>query len=371
MPDTAALARPASGAAANTLAITDITTRAATLPGYDGHEKVLLGRDEARGLTAIVALHNTALGPALGGTRIWTYASEDGAITDVLRLSRGMTLKAAIAGLAYGGGKAVIMADAKTGKTPAMLDAYAEFLSTLTDEFITAEDVGLTMADADYLRARAPNISGTSISGSGNPAPFTARGVFYGIRVALRHNRGHDDLAGIRVAIQGLGAVGWALAEQLHGAGARLIVADIDAAKMAKAVVGFDAEVAGTGTILAADADVFAPCALGAVLDEETVPLLKGDIVAGSANNQLAGHGHARLLCERGVLYAPDYVINAGGLINVAAEFEPGGYDAAKVDAALGRIPSTLATIFQRARCEGRPTNDIAQAMAMERIAAA
>lgn len=356
---------------AGALAITDITDHAAALPGFDGHEKVILGRDPARGLTAIVALHNTVLGPALGGTRIWSYPDEAAAITDVLRLSRGMTLKAAIAQLPYGGGKAVIMADPKTEKTPQLLDAYADFLSTLAGEFVTAEDVGLTTADADYLRLRASNISGTTAGGSGNPAPFTARGVFLGIKAALRHNRGHDHLDGMRVAIQGLGSVGWLLAEQLHDAGARLIVGDIDAAKVARAVVGLGAEACQAEAVLGADADIFAPCALGAVLDRQTIPQLKGDIVAGSANNQLAGHGDAGLLAKRGILYAPDYVINAGGLINVAAEFEPGGYDPAHVEAAIGRIPEVLAEVFERARREGRPTNAVAQAMAEERIAAA
>ncbi len=358
---------PVTGA--RSIFVSDITGRASALPGFDAHERVLLGRDEACGLTAIVAIHSTARGPALGGTRIWSYASEDEAITDMMRLSRRMTLKAAIAELPFGGAKAVIVADPAKAKTPQLLDAYADVLATLTDSFITAEDVGLTTADADHLRARVPNMSAMTLGGAGSPAPFTAHGVFLGIKAALRHNRGHDDLTGIRVALQGLGSVGWALAEELHDAGARLVVADLDADRVATAVVGFGAEAADARTIMSAEADIFAPCASGAIVNDETIPLLTGDIVAGSATGPLARHDHARDLCRRGILYAPDYVINAGGLINVAAEFAPGGYDRQAVRRRIDRIPATLTAIFERARGEGRPTNEIAQAVAMERIA--
>lgn len=361
--------RPAK--AASTLKLTDITARAARLPAYDGHEHIWLGEDEARGLTAIVSIHNTALGPALGGTRVWPHATFEAALTDVLRLSRGMTFKSAIAGMPFGGGKAVIKADPKTDKTPAMLEAYAEMLAALNGQYYTGEDVGLTLADANFLRERAPNVSGTTIGGSGNPSPVTALGTFLGVKAALKHARGSDALGGLRVAVQGLGSVGWSLCEQLHAEGAALIVADIDEVRARQAKETFDAEVVESETIVAAEADLFAPCALGGVLSADTISHLKARIVAGAANNQLARHEDAAHLMRRGVLYAPDYVINAGGLINVAAELDPEGYDRAAVMEHVARIPDTLAHIFSRSQIEGRPTNDIAQAMAEERIARA
>lgn len=358
-------------AGASSLTIMDITAQAARLPAFENHESIWLGRDEKRGLRAIVAIHDTTLGPALGGTRIWPYASFEEALADALRLSCGMTYKAAIADLPLGGGKAVIMADPKTGKTAALLAAYAEMLAALNGQFITGEDVGLTLADADFLRARTPNVTGTTRGGSGNPSPVTAKGVYLGIKAAAKHRFGTDDLTGRRVAVQGLGAVGSALCEKLHRAGASLAVADIDAARVERACRDFGAAALATEEILSADADIFAPCALGGVLSEKTIPLLKTPIVAGSANNQLANHADVRLLMERGILYAPDYVINAGGLINVAGELAPGGYDP---DAALSRvatIPTVLADIFRRADAEKRPTNDIAAEIALKRLQAA
>ncbi|MCT8988735.1 hypothetical protein NYR54_00280 [Chelativorans sp. SCAU2101] len=219
-------------AGASSLTIMDITAQAARLPAFENHESIWLGRDEKRGLRAIVAIHDTTLGPALGGTRIWPYASFEEALADALRLSCGMTYKAAIADLPLGGGKAVIMADPKTGKTAALLAAYAEMLAALNGQFITGEDVGLTLADADFLRARTPNVTGTTRGGSGNPSPVTAKGVYLGIKAAAKHRFGTDDLTGRRVAVQGLGAVGSALCEKLHRAGASLAVADIDAARV-------------------------------------------------------------------------------------------------------------------------------------------
>ena len=213
---------------ASSLSLKDITAQAGGLPDFDRHEQVWLGRDESRGLTAIVAVHDTTLGPALGGTRVWPHESFEAGLTDALRLSRGMTYKAAIAGLDLGGGKAVIIADPKTQKTPELLQAYAEMLRALDGQFYTGEDVGLTLEDADFLRARTPNVTGTTSGGSGNPSPVTAHGVFLGIRAALRHRRGKDRLAGIRVAVQGLGSVGWSLAKKLSQEGAFLTVSDID-----------------------------------------------------------------------------------------------------------------------------------------------
>lgn len=357
--------------ASSTLKLTDITAKAARLAAFDNHEQIWLGQDDERGLTAIVAIHNTALGPALGGTRVWPHATFDAALTDALRLSRGMTFKSAIARMPFGGGKAVIKADSKTEKTPAMLEAYAEMLAALNGQYYTGEDVGLTLDDANFLRERTPNVSGTTVGGSGNPSPVTALGTFLGVKAALKHARGSDAVSGLRIAVQGLGSVGWSLCEQLHSEGASLIVADIDAARVAKAREAFGAEVVETETIVAAEADLFAPCALGGVLSADTIPHLKARIVAGAANNQLARHEDAAHLMRRGVLYAPDYVINAGGLINVAAELAPEGYDRTDVMRQVAQIPETLTDIFQRAEAEQRPTNDIAQAIAEERIAQA
>jgi leucine dehydrogenase len=358
-------------ATATSLTVTDITRQASELEAFDGHECIWLGRDEKRGLTAIVAIHDTRLGPALGGTRVWPHETFEAALTDALRLSRGMTYKAAVANLPLGGGKAVIVADPATDKTPALLDAYAGMLAQLEGQYITAEDVGLSLADADYLHERTRNVSGTTKGGSGNPSPVTAHGVYLGLKAAFAFRNGHENLDGVRIAVQGLGSVGQALCERLHEDGAKLIVADIDDKRVAKAKAEFGAEVADPDAIVAAEADIFAPCALGAVLSARTIPALKAGIVAGAANNQLAKHGDARLLMERGVLYAPDYVINAGGLINVAGEIDPDGYDRERVMIALKEIPKTLTDIFTRAEKQNRPTNDIAREIAEERLSAA
>ena len=355
-------------AAARTLALSDITAKAASLPDFAGHEQIWLGRDEVRGLTAIVAIHSTTLGPALGGTRVWPHASFEAALTDALRLSHGMTMKAAIAGVPFGGGKAVIVADPKTQKTPALLDAYAEMLTALAGQYITAEDVGLTLADADYLGARAPNVTGTSSGGSGNPSPVTAQGVFLGLKAALEHRNGSDRLDGVTVAVQGLGSVGQALCEKLAAEGARLVVGDLDAARVADAQASLGAAVVAPDAVIAAEADIFAPCALGGVLSQETLPRLRARIVAGAANNQLATPDIAQALATRGVLYAPDYVINSGGLINVAAECAPGGYDRDRAMEAVRGIPRTLSVIFERAAREGRTTEAVAETMALERL---
>jgi leucine dehydrogenase len=353
------------------LSLTDITGKASRLADYDAHEQVWLGRDETRGLTAIVSIHNTALGPALGGTRVWPYQSFEAALTDVLRLSRGMTYKSAVAGMPFGGGKAVIIANPKSDKSPELLTAYAEMLAALVGQFFTGEDVGLTVRDADFLRERTPNVTGTTKGGSGNPSPVTAHGVFLGIGAALKHTRDSSQLSGVRVAVQGLGSVGWSLCQKLSAEGARLVVTDIDAARVAKAREALGAEAVVPDEIIGVDADIFAPCALGGVLSKETIPQLRAKIVAGAANNQLARHKDAADLRKRGVLYAPDYVINAGGLINVAAELAPRGYDRTAAMAKVAEIPVTLLDIFARADKQGRPTNDVAAEIAMERIRAA
>lgn len=353
------------------LALTDITDDARKLDAFDAHERVWHGVDKERGLNAIVAIHNSALGPALGGTRVWHHENFEASLTDALRLSRGMTFKSAVAGMPFGGGKAVIIADAHSEKSRPMLAAYADMLKALEGRFFTGEDVGLTVEDADFLLQRTPNVTGTTKGGSGNPSPVTAEGVFLGLKAALKHQRGSDDLKGIHVAVQGLGSVGYALCEKLRAEGAVLTVADIDEEAVARATSRLGATAVGVDDILGVDADVLAPCALGAVISSRTIPLLKATIIAGSANNQLALHEDAVALKQRGILYAPDYVINAGGLINVAAELAPGGYDRKEAMAKVAEIPVTLTDIFERSDGENRPTNDIAQEIAMERVNAA
>jgi leucine dehydrogenase len=356
---------------ASTLELVDITAQASRLDAFDDHERIWLGRDEERGLTAIVAIHNTALGPALGGTRIWPHATFEDALTDALRLSRGMTYKSAIAGMPFGGGKAVIWADARTQKTPELLEAYAEMLAALGGQYFTGEDVGLTLADADFLRERTFNVTGTTKGGSGNPSPVTAHGVFLGLKAALRHQLGSDALRGRSVAVQGLGSVGWALCQALHGEGAQLIVADIDESRTAAARTAFGADVIETHDFVAADVDLLAPCALGSVFSQETISSVKAKVIAGAANNQLARHRDAVTLMERDILYAPDYVINAGGLINVASELDPDGYDRDRAMGKVARIPAILTDIFERSQAEGLATNEVAQRIAQERIARA
>lgn len=358
-------------AAATTLNISDITAEVANLPGFDAHEQVWLGRDAERGLEAIVAVHTTVLGPALGGTRIWPHATFEAGVTDALRLSRGMSFKSAIAGLALGGGKAVIIADPKKDKTPAMLAAYAEMLNALVGQYITAEDVGMTLADADFLAERTPNVSGTTKGGSGKPSPFTALGTFVGLKAALNHRTGSDHLKGVRVAVQGLGSVGWSLCQKLHAEGAVLTVSDLDIVRTQRASEEFGAVVVEGQAILTADVDIFAPCALGGILSAETVPSLRAKIVAGAANNQLATAADGERLRDRGILYTPDYVINAGGVINVAAEIGSGRYSVENVMDRVGCIPSTLTRIFERADREGRTTDAVAEVMAREIIEAA
>lgn len=352
----------------SSLSLEDMTAQAEGLPDFDGHEQIWLGRDDSRGLTAIVAIHDTSLGPALGGTRVWPHESFEAGLTDALRLSRGMTFKSAIAGLDLGGGKAVIIADSKTQKTPELLEAYAEMLRALDGQFYTGEDVGLTLEDADFLRARTPNVTGTTSGGSGNPSPVTAHGVFLGIKAALAHRRGKDRLAGIHVAIQGLGSVGWSLAKKLRQEGAFITVSDIDPARAQKAVDHLGARSLMGDAILEAGVDILAPCALGGILSRETIPLLKASIIAGAANNQLASDRDDNLLGKRGILYAPDYVINAGGLMNVAAELAPGGYDADATMKRVEGIPQVLTAIFRRAEAEGRTTEEVAEAIAKERL---
>lgn len=339
-------------------------------PEYDGHEQVAFHHDAASGLRAIIAVHNTRLGPGLGGCRMWPYASDGEALTDVLRLSRGMTYKAALAGLPQGGGKSVILGDPRHDKTAAKMRAMGRFVESFGGRYIVAEDSGTNVEDIRQMAETTRHVGGLADAGAvaagrtGDPSPATALGVFIGIRAAVRAALGRDDLAGLRVAIQGIGSVGYRLARHLHEAGARLWVTDLHQPAVDRAVAEFGATAVPMDQVHALDVDVFSPCALGAVLNERTIPQLRARIVAGAANNQLAKPRDGQRLLDRGVLYAPDYVINAGGIIDI--HYEGPAYDAAVVRAHLERIGTTLAEIFARAGTTGRPTGEIADAMAEE-----
>ena len=333
-----------------------------------GHEQVVFCNDASTGLRAIIAIHNTVLGPALGGTRMWPYASDEEALKDVLRLSRGMTYKAAVAGLTLGGGKAVIIGD-PTIKTPELFRSFGRFVESLGGRYITAEDVNIKPSDMENVRKETEAVTGL-IGKSGDPSPVTAMGTFVGIKAAVKHRLGKDSLQGIRVAVQGLGAVGSNLCEDLHQAGATLVVADIKPEKVNQMVERFHAKVADVTNIHAADVDVFAPCALGAIINDKTIPEIKATIVAGAANNQLQNEDiHGKVLKDNNILYAPDYVINAGGLINVYNELT--GYDAVKAKAKAAEIYDTLTEIFEESASKNIPTHEASNTIAENRIATA
>ncbi|MDJ0947281.1 MAG: Glu/Leu/Phe/Val dehydrogenase [Alphaproteobacteria bacterium] len=334
-------------------------------PDFDDHEHVSFFFDRASGLKSIIAIHNTNRGPALGGCRMWAYDNDQEAITDVLRLSQGMTYKAAIADLALGGGKSVIIGDSKTDKSEQLMQKMGRAVERLGGLYIVAEDVGTTVPDMDIVRSETKHVAGVS-GGAGDPSPSTAHGVFVGIRAAVKHKLGKDSTAGLTVAVQGLGAVGYSLCEWLNNDGAKLIVTDISEEAIKRAVDEFGATAVGVDDIYDADADVFAPCALGASINDETIPRLKVSIVSGSANNQLAEDRHGEVLRQRDVLYAPDYVVNAGGLIDVARFAIDIDLETAK--AKLEQIYDTLIEIFARADREGAPTNHVADRIAEERF---
>lgn len=333
---------------------------------FDAHEGVHFFDHPASGLKAIIAVHSTHRGPAAGGCRWWTYADDAAALTDALRLSRGMSYKNAMAGLAAGGGKGVILKAGTGAKSDALLEAFGDAIESLGGKYVTAEDVGMSDADMTVIARRTRFTSGLPVSGGaagGNPGPSTAQGVFVGIRAAVRHQLGRSDLTGVHVAIQGLGSVGGGVAERLAAAGAKLTVADIDEARAARMAASLGAKQVAVGEITRVAADVFSPNALGAVLDADTIATLDVAIVAGAANNQLATPADGARVKARGILYAPDYVINAGGIINVVAEYLGNG-DAASVAARIAEIEPRLAGIFGEADASGRTTDAVADAMA-------
>nr|WP_199899679.1 Glu/Leu/Phe/Val dehydrogenase [Sneathiella glossodoripedis] len=286
---------------------------------YD-HESVLFFKDRTTGLKAIIAIHDTTLGPALGGTRMWNYASEEEAITDVLRLSKGMTYKSSLAGLNLGGGKSVIIGDPQQDGTEALFRAFGKAVHRLNGNYIAAEDVGTTVQRMEWARKSTPYISGISEGGAGDPSPATSFGVFNGITAAVKYKLKTDSLRGLTIAVQGLGNVGMGLCGYLHEAGAKLIVTDINRQSVQKAQELFGATAVEPEHILDQDADIFAPCALGAVLNDASIPRLKVQIVAGAANNQLEKPRHGKALRDLNILYAPDYAINAGGIILISNE---------------------------------------------------
>ena len=345
----------------------DVTATARTLPAFSGHERVWAVDYPPSGLRAFIAVHDTTLGPALGGCRMWPYASGKEAMTDALRLSQGMTLKAALAGLYLGGGKAVIIGDPKTGKTPDLMHDFGVMVENLDGRYITAEDVGISLEDADLMAERTSHVVGTS-RGRGDPSPMTALGVLEGIKAAVRHRLGSDTLRGLTIAIQGLGHVGYNLGERLVAEGARLIVADVDPERVARAADGLGAAAVSPDEIHAVSADVFSPNALGAVVNDNSIGQIRAAVVAGGANNQLAERSHGEALHRRGILYAPDFVVNAGGLISVASEVGGKILDDARVSALVRRIGATLGQIFDRAEAENLPPDLIAERLADERI---
>lgn len=338
---------------------------------FDEHERVLFCRDVATGLKAIIAIHSTALGPAAGGCRQWAYASDEDALYDVLRLSRGMSYKNAMAGLKFGGGKAVILKAPDFEASDALYERFGDFVDSLRGDYITAEDVGMSVSVMETISRRTKFVSGLPQrdgQAGGDPSPKTAWGVFKGIEAAVAHQLGRDDLDGLTVAVQGVGNVGYYLCSYLSEAGVRLRVADIDEQRVARVVDEFGAEAVGLDEILFQEADVIAPCALGAVLTADSIPRLNTRIVAGGANNQLQTDADGRRLAEAGILYAPDYVINGGGIINVASEYY-GGEDDDEVMRRVAAIGPRLAGIFEEAAASGRPTNEIADAQARRIIA--
>lgn len=332
-----------------------------------GHEQVAFFRDQKAGLRAIIAIHSTTLGPALGGCRVWPYESEAAALNDVLRLSRAMTYKNSAMGLPLGGGKAVIIADAGTDKTPELFEAFGRAVERMGGRYITAEDVGTAPSDMAAIRSQTSHVVGLPDT-SGNPSPATALGIFSGIQAALEHVYGDSSLKGRRIAIQGLGSVGMLLAERLHAEGAQLVVTDIARKRIDRAVSELGAEAVASEAIFDVDCDVFSPCALGAVINDDTVPRLKARIIAGSANNQLAESRHADLLRQRGVTYVPDFIINGGGVINVADELLPGGYDRERAYAKVAGITDKIRRVLRLSDEQDISSDTAAMLMARERL---
>lgn len=337
-------------------------------PDFDAHEGVHLFTDTHSGLRAIIAIHSTELGPAAGGVRYWRYDDPAHAVTDALRLSRGMSYKNAMAGLPMGGGKAVVLADGE--KSNALLEAFGRAVQSLSGKYVTAEDVGMSDADMVTIASACQYVSGLPVEkgeAGGDPGPYTALGVYLGVKAAAKRALGTDDMKGVRVAVQGVGSVGGGLARRLAADGAVLMLADVNAERAAALAAELGGETVSTDAILSVEADIVSPNALGAILTERSIAALKAKAVAGGANNQLATPEDGRRLYERGILYAPDYVINAGGIINVGLEYLGHG-DEAEVKARIARIPTRLEEIWAESEVEGRPSSEVADAVAQRLI---
>jgi leucine dehydrogenase len=335
------------------------------LPDFDAHEAVHVFEDRKSGLKAVIAVHSTHLGPAAGGTRFWHYADSQAAIIDALRLSRGMSYKNAMAGLPAGGGKAVILASAQRAKPQEMLDAFARAVDSLNGKYITAQDVGMSEADMVSLSKVTPHVAGLPGLG-GDPGPYTARGVFLGVQAAAKHAFGSDDMNGVHVAIQGVGSVGGGLARYLAEQGAKLTLADVDTNRAGELAAELGGVAVAADAIMDVEADIFSPCALGAILTAGTVQALKVRAVAGGANNQLATGSEGRMLADRGILYAPDYVINAGGIISVLRHIDNAGDE--EINRRIDDIPARLSAIWQESDSSGITPAQVADNMAQKLI---
>lgn len=336
---------------------------------FDNHEQIVFCNDKDTGLKAIIGIHNTVLGPALGGTRMWQYETEWDALNDVLRLSRGMSFKSAITGLNLGGGKAVIIGNAKTQKTPELMKKFGEFVHSLGGKYITAEDVGMATSDMDLVRSVTPFVTGISesLGGAGNPSPITAYGVFMGMKAAAKHTYGSDVLEDKVVFVEGIGNVGEALVEHLTNEGAKVFIADISQERLETVRDKYGAIIYGGKNLYAEEMDIYAPCALGATINDVTIQQFKAKIIAGAANNQLASEiKHAELLKEKGIVYAPDFLINAGGIINVYAELE--NYGRKEIMRKTENIYNTTLEILQHAELNGISTHQAAFDIAQARI---
>jgi leucine dehydrogenase len=335
-----------------------------------GHEQVVFCNDSVTGLKAIIAIHNTILGPALGGTRMWNYTTEEEALQDVLRLSRGMTFKAAISGINLGGGKAVIIGDARTQKTEAFLRRFGKFVNSLNGKYITAEDVNMKTSDMEYIHMETRHVTGLpeSMGGGGDPSPVTAYGVYLGMKAAAKSVYGTDSLQGKKVAVQGVGQVGMHLVEYLVKENADVVITDISEEKVKEVAQRFSVRAVGMYDIYEEEMDIFAPCALGATINDQTIPLLKCAIIAGAANNQLKDEvKHGYMLMDRSIVYAPDFLINAGGLINVYNEYL-GQYNRKRVFEQADKIYGTCSKIIHLAGMEKISTQEAAIRMAEARV---
>jgi leucine dehydrogenase len=335
---------------------------------HGDHEQVVFCHDATVGLKAIIAIHNTALGPALGGTRMWNYKTEDEALVDVLRLSKGMTYKAATAGLNLGGGKAVIIGDPKSHKSEGLFRAFGQFINTLNGRYITAEDVGTCVTDMEYVFMETPWVTGIpkAFGGSGDPSPYTAHGVLMGMKAAAKEKFGADSLQGMRVAVQGLGNVGSNLVKYLVEEKAQIIISDIDSQRTQELAAKYNLKTVAPEAIVTTECDIFAPCAMGAVINDQTISNLKCKVIAGGANNQLAEKRHGDALKELSILYTPDYVINAGGLMNVFVELE--GYSPDRALDKTKKVYENCMKVFQIAKKENIGTHTAADRVAEERI---